>query len=175
MRELMLWRHAKSSWPSRPIDDADRPLNARGRQAAEVMARWMVTRHLRPDVILCSPAKRTRQTADRLVAEVPDAPRPQLEPELYLATAPALLARLRRLPTNVHRPMLIGHNDGIWELARRLAEVGPADQLAALREKYPTGALVWLRVPIERWADLGHGHGELLHFVRPRDLASEPG
>jgi phosphohistidine phosphatase len=135
----------------------------------------MVTRHLRPDVILCSPAKRTRQTADRLVAEDPNAPALQLEPELYLATASALLARLRRLPAEASRPMLIGHNDGIWELARRLAEVGPADQLAALREKYPTGALVWLRLPIEQWAELGHGHGELLHFVRPRDLTSEPG
>jgi phosphohistidine phosphatase len=86
-----------------------------------------------------------------------------------------LLARLRRLPPEIHRPMLIGHNDGIWELARRLADVGPADQLAAVREKYPTGALAWLRLPIGHWADLGHGHGELLHFVRPRDLAGEPG
>ena len=67
--------------------------------------------------------------------------------------------------------LLIGHNDGIGQLAADLAASGPSEPLAALREKYPTGALAVLSVPDGPWSDLEVGSAELLEFVRPRDLA----
>ena len=67
--------------------------------------------------------------------------------------------------------LLIGHNDGIWHFAEGLAGSGPADALAALREKYPTGTLASLRAPDGPWQDLARGSAELVAFVRPRDLA----
>jgi len=67
--------------------------------------------------------------------------------------------------------LLIGHNDGIGQLAADLAGSGPPEALAALREKYPTGTLAVLQVPDGPWNDLEPGAAKLLHFVRPRDLA----
>jgi phosphohistidine phosphatase len=67
--------------------------------------------------------------------------------------------------------LLIGHNDGIGQLAAELADNGPSEALSALREKYPTGALAVLRVPDGPWSDLKVGAARLLAFVRPRDLA----
>jgi phosphohistidine phosphatase len=66
--------------------------------------------------------------------------------------------------------LLVGHNDGIWQLAEMLAGKGPSASLAALREKYPTGSLAALRAPVDAWRDLAAGSGELLAFIRPRDL-----
>ena len=64
------------------------------------------------------------------------------------------------------------HNDGIWHLAESLAGSGPPGLLAALREKYPTGALATLRAPEGPWRDLAWASAELVAFVRPRDLAA---
>lgn len=175
MKEVMLWRHAKAALASALVNDSERPLNRRGERAADAVARWLAHRRLLPDTILCSPALRTRQTAARLAAHFGALPTIAYERGLYLASPGTLLTRLQALPADTGRCLLIGHNDGIWQLARMLAELGPADQRASLGEKFPTGALAWIRLPIERWDQAGAEPGELLHFVRPRDIVDAPG
>ena len=137
------------------------------------MAEHIVRKAPRPDLILCSTAARSRQTLAPLVHRL-TAPAPPilLEKGLYLAPQAILLARLRKVPDEAGTVLLIGHNDGIWQLAEVLADKGRPALLQALREKFPTGALATLRAPIERWADLAAGSAELLGFVRPRDLVA---
>ncbi|HEX9524514.1 MAG TPA: histidine phosphatase family protein [Reyranella sp.] len=173
MKTILLLRHAKSAWSDPRLDDHERPLSRRGEQAARAMADHIVRRGPRPDLILCSTAMRTRQTLAPLV-KLPGAPAPPiaLEKGLYLASEDALLARLRSVSDEVATVLLIAHNDGIWHLADALARSGPAGPLAALREKYPTGALATLRPPDGPWRDLAWGSAELVAFVRPRDLAA---
>ena len=141
-KTILLLRHAKSAWSDPRLDDHERPLNRRGEQAAKAMADHIARREPRPDLILCSTAMRTRQTLAPLL-KLLDAPAPPiaLEKALYLASENVLLAHLRSLADEVATVLLIGHNDGIWHLAEALAGSGPAGPLAALREKYPTGAL----------------------------------
>jgi phosphohistidine phosphatase len=64
--------------------------------------------------------------------------------------------------------MLIGHNPGLEELALALASDG--EGLARMREKYPTAALATIDLPAERWSAIERGSGELVGYVRPRDL-----
>jgi phosphohistidine phosphatase len=114
---------------------------------------------------------RTRQTLAPLVARLgTPAPPISLEDGLYLAPLERLMARLQSVPEDVSTVLLVGHNDGIWQLAETLAGRGPPAAIAALREKYPTGALTVLRLPAKAWQDLAAGSGELLDFVQPRDL-----
>ncbi len=171
MKTILLLRHAKSAWGTPGLADHERPLNQRGERAAKAMAQYIAKHCPRPDLILCSTAIRTRQTLAPLLKRL-DAPAPPiaLEKGLYLASEPVLLARLRALPEDVATALLIGHNEGIGQLANALAHDGPPDLLKALREKFPTGALVVLRAPAKRWPDLAVGSAELLAFVRPRDL-----
>jgi phosphohistidine phosphatase len=173
VKTVLLLRHAKSAWTDAGLSDHERPLNRRGERAAEAMAEHIAKKAPRPDLILCSTAIRTRQTLAPLVHRLA-APAPPilLEKGLYLAPEATLLARLRKAPDAAGTVLLIGHNDGIWQLAEVLADRGRAALLEALREKFPTGALAILRAPIERWADLAAGSAELLAYVRPRDLAS---
>jgi phosphohistidine phosphatase len=171
VKTILLLRHAKSAWGQPGLDDHDRPLNRRGERAAEIMAEHIVHNAPRPDLILCSTAVRTRQTLAPLVHRLA-APAPPIsfEKRLYLASEPELLARLRAVADEVRAILLIGHNEGVGELAASLPGHGVSATLASVRSKFPTGALAVLRAPNGAWRELAPGAAELLSFVRPRDL-----
>lgn len=170
-RTLLLLRHAKSAWSDPRLDDHDRPLNRRGERAAKAMADHFARLGLRPDLILCSTALRTRQTLAPIVAALAaPAPPINLSKDLYLASEDVLLAQLQAVGDDAATVLLIGHNDGIWHFATALAGDGPPEELAALRDKYPTGALATLTLRDGPWRSLGFGVARLVSFVRPRDL-----
>jgi len=172
VKNILLLRHAKSAWSQPGLTDHERPLNKRGERAAETMAEHMVHNAPRPDLILCSTALRTRQTLAPLIRRL-TAPTPPiaLEKGLYLASQAALLVRLRAVPDAARTVLLIGHNEGIGELAGTLAGTGDPAALERLRDKFPTGALATFEIPDGQWRDLAPGAADLLAFVRPRDLA----
>jgi len=173
VKTLLLLRHAKSALSDPRLDDHDRPLNGRGERAAKAMADHVARKTPRPDLILCSTAMRTRQTLAPLLKRL-GAPAPPiaLESGLYLASEDVLLAHLQTAPDSAGTVLLVGHNDGIGRLAADLAGSGPADALASLRAKYPTGALAVFTVPDGPWSNLAPGKAKLVEFVRPRDLAA---
>lgn len=170
-RTLLLLRHAKSAWSDPRLDDHDRPLNRRGERSAKAMADHFTHLGLRPDLILCSTALRTRQTLAPIVAAMtPPAPLITLSRDLYLASKDMLLDQVRAVSDDASTVLLIGHNDGIWHFASALANDGPPEELALLKAKYPTGALATLAVGSEPWAKLEFGAARLTSLVRPRDL-----
>lgn len=170
MRQLMLLRHAKSSWDDPKLSDHARTLNARGRQAAAGMGRVMRDLGLIPDLILVSSARRTLQTLEALE---PWDETPLIEPmdALYLATAPQLCAVLNTVSETVRSVLLIGHNPGLHDLALMLTAGAPADtpHMRRLTEGYPTGALAEYSVAGPWWS-LGRGGARLQRFIVPRDL-----
>lgn len=171
MKHLFLLRHAKSSWDAPTGADRDRPLNRRGEMAAERMADHLRRAGIAPDIVLCSPALRTRQTLEAVLRHVP-APPPVIEEGLYLAGWNDLSARLALLPDEIGTALLIGHNPGLEQLALRLSDGGGDAAIEArLREKYPTGTLAGLDLPIDSWSGLAAGCGRLVSFIRPADLA----
>jgi phosphohistidine phosphatase len=171
VKVILLLRHAKSAWGEAGLPDHDRPLSQRGERAAEAMADHLLAKAPVPDLILCSTATRTRQTLAPLIERLPaPAPPIALENGLYLASEDVLLKRLQDLPESVSTVLVIGHNDGMWHLAEMLAGHGKTTLLAALREKFPTGALATLQVDLKNWSALAAGGTTLVAFARPRDL-----
>jgi phosphohistidine phosphatase len=173
MRQLLLLRHAKSSWDDPRLSDHARPLNARGKRAAEAMAEAMRSLGLTPDVVLVSSARRTLQTLEALS---PIEGGPIIEPmdELYLAPWPRLLEVLRGVPETARSVLLIGHNPGMHELAMAIA--GPVGMAASagsaqrLARGYPTGSLAEFTIA-SAWGMLEPGGGRLVRFLAPGDLA----
>jgi phosphohistidine phosphatase len=167
-RYLHLLRHAKSSWADAEQPDRERPLAPRGRRAAGKLAGRLEKLAVRPDLVLCSPAARTRQTLELI--------RPGLEPEvevrfddaLYGAGAPELLERVRAVPARVGAVLVIGHNPGLQELTVLLAAASDLRERA--RAHFPTAALASLSLVHARWADLQAGEAELVAFLAPREL-----
>jgi phosphohistidine phosphatase len=158
-KRLVLIRHAKSSWSDPDLADHDRPLNGRGRDAAARVGRHLRESGLRPDLVLCSSATRTRQTLERLGFE--DTP-VLVEDELYGASAYALLGRIRAVPNEVHTLVVIAHNPGIEDLARSLGD--------HYVTKFPTAAVADLEFAVDGWAEVAPGRGRIRSFVLPRDL-----
>ena len=170
-KTILLLRHAKSSWSDPGLQDFDRPLNQRGREAAPRMGRYMKEQGLVPDLVLCSAACRALQTWE-LVAEALDSncQVKQLR-GLYLASAKQLLDALRRAPDEAGCVLLIGHNPGMERLASSLSGPGSnPEALARLGEKFPTSALAEFQFDVAKWIDLSERNGSLTRFVMPRDL-----
>ena len=166
-RRLYLLRHVKSSWTDADLADHDRPLAGRGRRAADAIADHMRAEAIAPDLVLCSTARRARETCERIGPALGAAP-VRYEAGLYGASAMSLLERLRGLPDDVGSVLLIGHNPAIEELAVALAR--PSRRRRDLEVKFPTGALATLTGPLPSWRGLDHDSVELVAFVRPRDL-----
>ena len=167
MKRIYLLRHAKSSWKDPALGDHDRPLAPRGRRAAKAIGRHMREQRIDPELVLCSTARRARETLERIEPAL-GTRAVRVEPELYAATATALLARLRQVPDSVGSVLLIGHNPGLQQLAVDLARPGPARR--ELDATYPTAALATLAFAGPGWRDLRRGEVELVELIRPRDL-----
>ena len=173
MRRLMLLRHAKSNWPA-GVADRDRPLAARGREAAPMMGGYLAEELLLPDLVLISPAQRTVETWEMVAPMLPEKPATHYEPRIYEAKASALLHVAQETEPAVKALLMIGHNPGFEELAQRL--IGHGDRYAAARmsQKYPTCGLAVLDFDVEDWRDVAERSGRLDRFVTPASLGSGP-
>lgn len=176
MHQLLLLRHAKSSWEDAATPDRDRPLNARGRRAAIAMRRAMRELGLAPDLILVSSAKRTMETLS-LLEPWDDTPLVESMDELYLASATRLFGTLRAVTETVRTVLLIGHNPGMHDLAVELTDPRASAEkpLRDLREGFPTTALAEFSI-IGPWSRLDAGGARLARFLTPKMLGSaDPG
>ena len=162
MKHLLLLRHAKSSWNNPDLDDIDRPLNKRGKRASGDLATWFRTEGWAPDEVLCSPARRTKETLERLNLDCA----PYFRDDIYEAPPGRLLAAIQQ--AEGERVLMIGHNPGIGALARYLAEAPPDHPRF---DDYPTGALTILRFDLDDWEGLQPSSGEVVAFLTPHDLA----
>jgi phosphohistidine phosphatase len=168
MKTLTLLRHAKSGWDVPVARDFDRPLNARGRNAARAMGREMRRLGLGYDLVLASPAARVTETLTELVQGYGDAVATRFEETIYLAPPETLLALVRAADDAGARLLLVGHNPGIEQLALVLTEDGALrGEVAA---KYPTAALAEIVFDVGHWREVAPGAGRLARFIRPRDL-----
>jgi phosphohistidine phosphatase len=170
MKRLSLLRHAKSDRSDPAAADFDRGLAGRGREAAPAMGRYLRRQKLVPDIVLCSAARRARETwelaAAALKAEIPV----EYSERLYLAAPGQILRLLHQLPETAEAALLVGHNPGFHALALQLVGDGDSAARAQLQAKFPTAALAVIDFEVERWRDLAAGKGELLRFIAPRDL-----
>jgi phosphohistidine phosphatase len=168
MSELHLLRHAKAVVHEEGGPDRDRPLEQRGRHAAQALGRWIAEHALCPALVLCSPALRTRQTLDIVAPCFAHPPQIRIEDALYLASARQLVARLRNVPTDIAGIMLVGHNPGFYELALNLSEVATGPLIARLAG-FPTGAMASYDVTVP-WSSLDRRRARLTAVVLPKEL-----
>ena len=164
MRRLILMRHAKSDWSQGTSDD-DRPLNARGRAAAEALGNWLRTEGLVPGRVLCSTASRTRETCTLL--NLPPSCVVDHHRQLYLADPDEIIGTLRQRAEGPS-VLLLAHNPGIASAAAGLLQEPP---LQDSFNRYPSGATTVMDFNIDDWADLQWHSGRLRAFTVPKELA----
>jgi phosphohistidine phosphatase len=174
-KQLFILRHAKSSWDDPGVHDHDRALAPRGRQAVQILHTYVRVHRIEPSLVLCSSARRTRETLEG----VSPTGQSLTEPGLYTASAGGLLDRIRQIPAGTPSAMVIGHNPAMQILVLRLAAPALSQledddgDLANVQRKFPTGALATITFDCE-WRDLAAGAGRLTGLVRPKDLNLTP-
>lgn len=166
-RELLILRHAKSDWGSGATTDFERPLNKRGKHDAPRLGRWLHQQGLIPDRVISSPARRAKQTVQRVCHELGIDPETIVwEPRIYEAELAALLGALATHAGEARRVLLVGHNPGLDHLLRHLVPDAPVNEDGKL---LTTAALARVELP-DDWQNLSQGSGVLRQMVRPRDL-----
>jgi phosphohistidine phosphatase len=154
---MYVLRHTKSSWSDGDLSDYDRPLAPRGLRDGKRLARYIAEQNLRPDVVLCSSARRAQETLAQIAHSL-GTPIIRMLDELYGADVADVITLVHALDNECTTVLIIGHNPCIAELAQT-------------DEKFPTGALATLRWDAESWEDLRPGEAELVSIVTPSELA----
>ena len=166
---LLLLRHAKAADAS--PKDHGRALATRGMRDSKKIAQYLSASALKPDIVLCSTAKRARLTLDPILSIWPELP-VSYEDGLYLASTADAIAHLRQVD-QAQSVLMIGHNPTMEDLLRRLIDrQRPQDStlLADALSKYPTGALAELSLDLDHWGMLDAPCGQLTRFIKPRTL-----
>jgi phosphohistidine phosphatase len=131
-----------------------------------------------PSLVLCSTARRTRETYELVRPYLAGSPKVEYRRALYLAGVPQLLAAVEAVGPAYESLLLIGHNPGMEQLAQQLARApqntAERKHLQALTQKFPTGALAVFSFEGHDWAHIGQALGALIDFARPRDLGPAP-
>lgn len=162
MKNLLLMRHAKSSWKDASLPDHQRPLNKRGQRDAPRMGKFLQEEGVALDAILCSTAVRARQTAEGFLQEYTFEGEVQYFDDLYGANPETIIALLKQLHESVAAAMVIAHNPGL------------DDFLGMMCDEYghmPTASIATVEFSVEAWSDLREStRGKLVEFWIPREI-----
>ncbi|MFT3807955.1 SixA phosphatase family protein [Arenimonas sp.] len=158
MRELILLRHAHAESAAPGQDDIDRPLSRQGQAEAEMAGQWLKKENLVPDLVLCSPARRTRETLEQVLQVVGYVDQRQ-EARIYEAT-PGTLVQVADEHRDIGRVLLVGHNPGLEQVAALMSS-GQSGDFRGM----PAGSIAVLRLPAE--AALEPGIAQLAAFWWP--------
>lgn len=154
VRTLVLMRHAKAEHPA-GVADIDRSLTARGHADSGVAGAWLASQHLAPDLVLCSPSRRTRETWHGLEVALGADAATVFDPRVYDGDIADLLELIAATGRGVRTLLVIGHNPALSMLSALLDPGGgPEDGLR-------TCAFAVHRVP-GKWRDSGPGHAPLV-------------
>ena len=168
MKRLLLLRHGKSDWNNPDQPDNERPLNARGQRAAALMGAYLRQRDLIPELILSSPAVRTRETAHRVVSALQAEVALDFRAELYLAEPKTIIEVVRAAPDTADTLLVIGHNPGMQLAALKLSAGDSAGRRDEIEDKFPTAALAVIEFDVDGWAEAKAG--DLVAFDSPKAL-----
>ncbi|HJE03192.1 SixA phosphatase family protein [Aliarcobacter thereius] len=160
MREIILIRHAKSSWKDISLDDFSRPLNKRGEKDAPFMAKKLKSLIQTPDLIISSPSLRTKLTLKSFLDEFKYKKDVVFEKNIYEAPLENLLDVLKNIENKHNTIFFIGHNPGFNLLADYL--------LGGFTENIPTSGILKMSLDINSWSELKEDCASLEFFIYPK-------
>ncbi|MEZ6095742.1 MAG: histidine phosphatase family protein [Pirellulaceae bacterium] len=163
MKQILLMRHAKSSWENEGLSDHDRPLNDRGARAALAMGQFLLSKNLVPQQVLSSDSVRTRQTIEHMQESWNEDVAVEFRTELYLASAKTYRDVIKHAKPGVETLMILGHNPGMESLVSRLSNV---------EQHFPTAAIAVIKVDVGElfMAGTRMNQWQFEQVLRPKEL-----
>lgn len=163
-RELILIRHTKSNWGDLSQRDFDRPIKKDRADDAKQMADLLNKLKLQPDLILCSPALRTKQTAELFCKKLKyDYDKILFDMRLYESSAEDYMQVIRETSENIKTLVVIGHNPSITHFANQFKPCKDIDEV-------PTTGVVWLEFTNADWEIYRNTPCQLKHYLTPKTI-----
>ena len=161
MKNLILLRHAKSSWKDASIIDFERPLNKRGKRDAPLMAERFLKRNITLDLIISSSAKRTMDTANLFAKVIGFKPDIQKNDRLYEASGMEILKCINNIEDVYMNVLVVSHNPGLTTIVNYLSDF--------LVENIPTSGLAGFSID-KNWRDIREKSCSFLFFDYPKKV-----
>ena len=171
MRRLILLRHSTAERATAAQSDQERTLTPQGRADAATIGAYLANHAFRPDVVVVSPAARTRETWRQIAAALRLAPDARFDDRIYNATAQTLFNVVAETADDSPTVLMLGHNPGLHELAVLLVANGDIDTRERLRENFPTSGVAIIDFALDAWSKLHPRSGRLERFVSPKLIA----
>lgn len=159
MKKLYIIRHAKSSWKDETLNDFERPLSKRGKSNAPMMGARLKKKGVMPDIIISSPAKRAKSTAEIIAKEIGYKKKVLFDENIYESSVEELRKILTALDDKNSTVFLVGHNPELNMLV---------DYYVKFYENIPTCGVVEIAFACDRWAEIEPKNAKLLSFDYPK-------
>ena len=166
MKCLFILRHGKAAYMDPNFDDFDRPLTTVGKQMISILVDKVKDLTVLPDIVLCSAARRARETLEGVGGWLPSFCKVAFDEDLYLASRQQLVAQIHRIDDQYSGLMLVGHNPGLEQLISWL--LGD-DTDASLIKALPTCGFVKIGFDVPSWALVEQGSGRLQNYIVPEE------
>ncbi len=161
MKQLVIVRHAKSSWDDMSLDDHDRPLNKRGHRNGPDMGNRMKERNIIPDLMITSSARRAMDTCSYLAGALGYSESDIIvDPALYHSSTSEIFKVIRAVDDSVNTLYIFGHNPGFTSFANTLNNTNIYN--------IPTAGIVVSEISANTWSAVAPGSGTELLFDYPK-------
>lgn len=160
MRQLILVRHAKSSWKELKLNDFDRPLNRRGKENLKMMSKLISERYSAPDLILSSPAERAKATAIGFAEKLKyEKDKIIFLDDLYMANEEEIAEIISKQNDDVDSIAVFGHNPGLTDFVNLFSD--------SYIDNIPTCGIVHLKMK-NNWKEIEHKIFSIVEFIYPK-------
>jgi phosphohistidine phosphatase len=161
LKQLLLIRHAKSSWKDVTLLDFYRPLSGRGKKEATILGKLLKKNALFPDLAISSPAKRAIKTTKKIIREL-NYPEDKIETDklIYSGSTSNLFECIRSIDKTVNFVFMIGHNPTLLEFGNTLT--------GSNIEKLPTSGFILIKFYVNSWKDITFSSGKILQIGRAK-------
>ena len=170
VKTLILMRHAKSSWDNPHKDDFDRPLNSRGRESAQMVAKHIHSLGFKPELTLCSSSVRCKETLELVIPYFSKTMHTRYLDDLYLAPERAILEIIKSIELSIDQMLVIGHNPGLSDLSQSLTYSSKNQNDYFETQQFPTSAASIFEMNIKNWLDFKLSESKIIDFVTPKNL-----
>ena len=164
MKEIIICRHAKSSWQNEKLADHERPLKKRGREDAKRLGKFLRRMGLLPELILSSTSERTRQTIEFFLKKAKYKPEIDYIQTLYMGSVLDIFQVLCQVSNDISITMVVGHNPTLEEMVSFLTRSRGLDL------KLPTAGLACFILRSKQWSGLQEGRVQLNWVISPKIL-----
>lgn len=161
MKTLYILRHADADWGAKGSKDFDRPLSAVGQNQCLEVAAYITQKNIKPDLVLCSTAKRATATCSRIDETLNNTWAVQETKALYLCTIKQLIEEINMVSDDYTHLLIVGHNPALQEVSWLLSGKSDSTLMRSVETSFPPATLTTHSFNCNHWSEVDKGLGIL--------------